>query len=719
MFDFIKEQNSKIWNLTMRTAAQVTTKALQALPPGPLRSVGSSIQSQVNHGVQQAIQTGDNLQQGVINWIADVVTLKPLREGIEDFGLLGSNRGKGVQAQPELDFMIAANDARPRDSSVIIPMAVQYVVLHREEEGIAKFKSYVERLGQTNAQKAVYTGCLALLRAARALNLPVWRLPEQVSLVQSLLADIKEAKRLTENEPDYSKHHEKIFARWVSGVIHSQLPWPVGDAKMALEDLKWCEQVIHSSPAALEDSCQFLTQVRYSRAVLAHNAGNEEESKRFLELSGYKELDPDHLFLGTVFYVTPDGIRGGIKQVKEFVPGKTFTVSGYDLSDYNFFITDDGNELIAVDSGSRLDTCEAAYRAFEKHYSAKYGKPIPKLTHCFMTHYHWDHTGGHGFFLSLNPDVIFHSRSNYTDESPRVLHQPPPWNWTLGEKFNIGDVAKYRPTKLVDKNTDLTIGGTRIRLILLPRGGGETPDGMLIHLYEHGVVYCGDFLVPWVGAPYVVEGDADALLESMDLLVHLQPEPKHLLTGHWAVTQFFPNIDVVARLRTRLQWLKEETLKQIFANKGRVEIQQMNLVPPGLVESGETDIYVPYIAQREVFINRLCHQNIGYWGPQLQNVDNLSASEFGAAFQKYLGLSDIDLASAIGNMITAGDFELAGQIADWAITQYPNSAVLKDARQAVFLQLKQKWQILNVFKLCMYSQRSNEPNPQPPEALEL
>jgi glyoxylase-like metal-dependent hydrolase (beta-lactamase superfamily II) len=720
MFNFVKQQNSKLWRWSMHTVGQVTDDLLQFLPAGPLRTFGFSLQLQVDRAVRHAIEAGDHLQERAVDWISDAITLKPFREAFENFGVLGEARGAGSQSQPELDFMAAVNDARPGDSSVIIPLCVHYVALNREVEGIIKFEGYAQRLGQSDAQKAVYLGCLALLRAARVKNLPPWQIGEQICLIRQLLTETKEAKRLTENDPDYSIHHEKIFARWVSGVLHSQLPWPFGNAQLALEDLKWCERAIHSSPDALENTCQFLTQVRYCRAILARNAGNSEEAKRFLKLSGYKDFAPDNLFLGTVFYVTDDGIRGGITHVKEFVPGKTFTCSGYDLSDINFFITDDGNELVAVDSGSRRDTCEAAYRAFEEHYTTNYKKPVPKLTHCLMTHYHWDHTGGHSFFRSLNSDIVFHSRSNYTQESPRVLHQPPPWSWTLGEKFTIADVASYRPTRLVDQNSEITIGGTKMRFILLPRGGGETPDGMLIHLYEHDVVYCGDFLVPWVGAPYVVEGDPDALLESMDLLVKLKPEPKHLLTGHWAVTQFFINgVDVVARLRTRLQWLKEETLKHIFANKSRDEIQAMNLIPPGLSESGEHDVHVPFIAQREVFIDRVYHQNVGYWGPQLQNVDFLSPAEFGTVFRKYLDLSDIEIAGAINRMITAGDFELAGQVADWAISQYPNSDAVKDARETAFLQLKQKWQILNVFKLCMYSQNSNEPNPQPPAELEI
>jgi hypothetical protein len=67
-------------------------------------------------------------------------------------------------------------------------------------------------------------------------------------------------------------------------------------------------------------------------------------------------------------------------------------------------------------------------------------------------------------------------------------------------------------------------------------------------------------------------------------------------------------------------------------------------------------------------------------------------------------------------MVNAGDFELAGQLADWAAIQYPGSGRIQEVRKEAFLQLKQKWQLLNVFKFAMYSEHIDDPTPQTSEA---
>jgi hypothetical protein len=105
-------------------------------------------------------------------------------------------------------------------------------------------------------------------------------------------------------------------------------------------------------------------------------------------------------------------------------------------------------------------------------------------------------------------------------------------------------------------------------------------------------------------------------------------------------------------------------------------------------------------------------QMTGYWGPQLVGVDYLSQQEIGAAFARYMQLSEAALAAGIARMIDNGDHELAGQTVEWALTQYPDSTKLKEVRERAFLKLKEKWQQLNVFKFVMYSEHINNPTRQ-------
>ena len=67
----------------------------------------------------------------------------------------------------------------------------------------------------------------------------------------------------------------------------------------------------------------------------------------------------------------------------------------------------------------------------------------------------------------------------------------------------------------------MKVGGTRIELI--PLRGGETDDAMLIHLPDQGVMLVGDFIMPYLGAPFVQEGDLQGLLDAINIVVQKNP----------------------------------------------------------------------------------------------------------------------------------------------------------------------------------------------------
>jgi hypothetical protein len=51
---------------------------------------------------------------------------------------------------------------------------------------------------------------------------------------------------------------------------------------------------------------------------------------------------------------------------------------------------------------------------------------------------------------------------------------------------------------------------------------------MLINLPDQGVMFVGDMIMPYLGAPFVVEGDLQGLLDAVDIVV--QKNPRHLVT---------------------------------------------------------------------------------------------------------------------------------------------------------------------------------------------
>jgi glyoxylase-like metal-dependent hydrolase (beta-lactamase superfamily II) len=183
------------------------------------------------------------------------------------------------------------------------------------------------------------------------------------------------------------------------------------------------------------------------------------------------------------------------------VPGRVYSLSGFEFTEYYFVVSDDGRELIGIDDGTRPDYAKAAYEALRA-----YAPGLPKLTTVFISHAHRDHVGGHTYFRVLNRRLHVYARSNYKEEVQRDLDAPAIFaKRCFGERFSFDDVRSFKPDVMIDRRTELKIGRTRIELI--PVQGGETHDAMFIYLQDQGTMFVGDFIVPYLGAPFVEEGD--------------------------------------------------------------------------------------------------------------------------------------------------------------------------------------------------------------------
>ncbi len=272
----------------------------------------------------------------------------------------------------------------------------------------------------------------------------------------------------------------------------------------------------------------------------------------------------------------------------------------------------DGKELISIDAGTRPDSAQAAYEFLRDHFP-----DLPPLTTVFVTHAHWDHIGGHRYFRQLGPQVKFYARDNYRQELEIVTQGIRGFRFTyfFGTDFKEEFISSFKPDVALDQRTEVTVGGTHFDLIPVP--GGETIDGMFIHVPEHGALFVGDFIMPYIGAPFLEEGNIQGLFEAIDVAVSLNPQ--HLLHGHEPLTRIWSSPALLAKVKTHLQWLYRETLKGIGTGLDRTAIHHQNLMPPFIHQN--PDVQLPFLVMRENVINRLYDQNIGYWHPDLQGIE--------------------------------------------------------------------------------------------------
>lgn len=590
--------------------------------------------------------------------------------------------------RPDLAYLKQVNAWRPpEDPQLLFLLMGQYANAGRHLEGAAYLDDLRRRFdGRLNdTQRALYLTAIASLRAGGANQVFLLR---RIGWVRDTLAMLDEAERLTQGQA--------FITHWMSGVVRAQLPATFGERDKAEAELRWCLQHAERMPHP-----GWLREVHFHLAAIERQRGDDIAARRHLTASGYAGQNKS-VTLTTPYTESPvSGHAFAARRVRELVPGSVYLVSGYEFTEYYFIVSADRRELISIDAGTHAEAAREAFEALR----AKVGT-LPPLTTVLITHAHWDHVGGQRFFRSLNPAPRFIGRSNYADElALATAPDPSVGPKFFGSNFKLEDVLEYKPDETIDRPTTKTIGGTKVEL--LPTRGGETADAMLIHLPEHGVLFVGDILMPYFGAPFVNEGSVDGMLAAIEQVSALKP--RLLLHGHEPLTALFSSTAMLDDLRTQLVWLREAVLKEITRGAERGAIQQANLVPPAL-EKSPSSVHVAYFVIRENMINRLFKQHTGYWHG-MRGLDVLTDADHGIALVDYLGVTEAQLARAVEKMLADGRHDLAADTLRRAQTRL-TSPRLEALRRDTYLKLMEQYQQHNPFKFILYAAQAEQTVPR-------
>jgi glyoxylase-like metal-dependent hydrolase (beta-lactamase superfamily II) len=599
---------------------------------------------------------------------------------------VSGDQTRSGSSRPELEYLKAVNSAAPpQDPQLLFLLMGAYANANQQAEGAEFFTARLNEFGPrlTDAQKSLYLSAVGLLRAQHASSVS---LLHRIGYVKDTIAMLDYAKRLSGGQ---------IFVvNWISGIVRAQLPGSFHQRQAAQDDLTWCAGNIAKAP-----NVGWLREVDFHLGNLALAGGDRAKAQDYLRQSGYKSFDKP-VVLTTPFSEDPlSGHAFASRHITEIIPGRVYALSGFEFTEYYFAVSDDRRELIGIDAGTRADSAKTAYEALRA-----YAPHLPELTTIFVTHSHWDHIGGQAYFRGLNPKPRFYARSNYQEEIVSELDAPGSIaKHFFGERFNLDDVRSFKPDATIDRPTELKIGGTRIELI--PVRGGETHDAMFIHLPDLGVLFVGDFIMPYLGAPFVVEGDLEGLLDAIDLVV--QKNPRYMLHGHEPLTRNFSSPDMLAQLKTDLGWLRDQVLSAIRRGDTRAAIHQANLIPPGLL-NGRADALLPYLILREHVIDRLYHQNVGYWQADLEGLDHLGDSDRADLLVDYLGLSEKRLVAAAEKMAADGKYELAATLLEASAARFGRTESIAKTERLVYLKLMEKYQNTDPFKYILYSAKIGE-----------
>jgi glyoxylase-like metal-dependent hydrolase (beta-lactamase superfamily II) len=591
---------------------------------------------------------------------------------------------------PKLEYLKAVNSvAPPKDPELMFILMGEFASSNLQDEGAeffsARLKEFEPQL--TPVQKSLYLGIIGLLRAQNASRV---RLLNRYGYVRDTIATLDQAKQVSGGQV--------FVVNWIAGIVHTELPGFFHEQKAAHEELTWCAEHADKAPHSA-----WLREVYFHLGKLALKDGDTAKANEYLRRSGYSNFDHP-ITLATPF--SEDRASGHAfapRRIVEVVPGRVYALSGFEFTEYYFVISKDRHQLISIDAGTRPDFARGAYEALQA-----YAPGLPPLTTVFITHAHWDHVGGHSYFRGLSSHPKFYGRANYQEEFAREFNGPDVFGKEFfGERFNTEDVRSYKPDVAIDNRTEVNIGGTKFELI--PVHGGETHDAMLINLPDEKVMFMGDVIMPYLGAPFVEEGDLEGLFDAIDAIVSRNPQ--YLLQGHEPLTRTFNSPLILSHLKTDLTWLRDQVLTAIHRGDDRSAIQEANLFPSDFLAT-QPDAFLPYYILREHVIDRVYDQNVGYWQANLQGLAHPSRADRAELLVDYLGVSEGQLLKAADRLSADGKYAMAAELLETAGPKFPNSEALKTAKRFAYLKLMERNQNTDPFKFIIYSAKAGEQTPQ-------
>ncbi len=548
-------------------------------------------------------------------------------------------------------------NAAPR---TILTLAGRMLARRRDEDGYAYFR---ERATE-RPDEPLFLALEGVFQARMAGQVSPLR---RLTMVREALAKL-----------DGAVSRAPGLTTYFRGVVLADLPAVLRKAEAAVADLEWVLANQERFPVG------FRRGVYRSLAKAYTSLGRENAAGEALARSGYPSLDPDlPQFVADYWGSARDGFHMAPRRLVELAPG-VHVAQGYDFADFAFVLTNDG--IVVIDAA----TTEAHARAALADLRAISAEPIRQV---ILTHAHWDHIGGLNALREAGAPVL--AQASFAEELAVVNATGVRFRYFFGESGKPRyDVT---PDRLVGEPETLTWGG--VEFGLYPVRGGETEDALLVHLPASGVVFTGDVMMPYLGAPFLPEGSAEGLFEMMRLVQRLGP--RLLIHGHTPITDNF-TIDRFPGLEAALRDVHEHVLKGIGEAKTLVEILYQNHLPDAL--RAHPAVVIPFLVLRDHFIQRVYHQRTGYWKPDGEGLDHFAPGEWAAALDLLGGGKERAFVRAATGLLGRSDYAVALKLVDLGLLRYPASERLADLRRQALDWLRELHQQLDPFKFIIYSE---------------
>jgi glyoxylase-like metal-dependent hydrolase (beta-lactamase superfamily II) len=474
-------------------------------------------------------------------------------------------------------------------------------------------------------------------------------------------------------------------AQYFRGLALAGMPPEAGHAAQAVADLEFVLAVRDQFPVAM------IRAVQHGLAAARAALGNQDLADQAEADSGLNGAPSGVRLEFSGFWMNPaDGFRFGSPRLDEPAPGIQ-VAQGYDFGDFAFLRTGDG--VVAIDAGTAEHRVSAALEDA--------GLDAGAINHVILTHSHFDHAGGVGALLRPGTRVI--AQATFPVELQRQHANVMPFRYYTGEGAGFGAPghgAEPPPIpvhRLISEPTAISIGGTD--LVLYPAAGGETADGLMVHLPASGVLFTGDVMMPYLGAPFFAEGSPDGLLEALRFIAGLRPQL--LVHGHITLTENF-TAGSVAGLLAALTELRDQTVAGVDRGMTLSALLDASYLPEVLRE--HPTAVVPYMVTRDHFVQRLYHQHTGYWQADGQGMEPVGPAERAAALDLLAEGRPDRFAAAARTLLARRDHALALEVVTAGLARHPDAAELAALRQQVLYRLMERHQVQDPFRYLIYAE---------------